>query len=261
MLELTQVHNKGILLSARYTSYRERIYERYSSLFQTDLQTLDIATVRRWGRAYRYYLHGWLPENHEASILDIACGRGRLLQFFLDAGYHEVHGVDLSAEQVALARAVTPNVVHSDALQYLSKHKCRFDLITGLDIIEHFQKDEALQFLELCFNSLKPGGRLILQTVNAESPWGMHHRYNDLTHELGFAPFLLNRLLSLVGFHEIDARETGPVPLGYSAASTVRWCVWQVIRAFLRVWNISETGSPGSGVYTRIFLISGKRPL
>jgi hypothetical protein len=45
--------------------------------------------------------------------------------------------------------------------------------------------------------------------------------------------------------------------LGYSTASTLRWCVWQAIRAGLKVWNIAETGDAGSGVFTRVFLISG----
>jgi hypothetical protein len=33
--------------------------------------------------------------------------------------------------------------------------------------------------------------------------------------------------------------------------------VWQALRAGLRLWNFVETGSSGSGVYTRVFVISG----
>lgn len=239
--------------------YRVRIYERYASRFQDAPQAFDLATARRWGRAYRYYLRGWLPAAGDARILDVACGGGKLLQFFLDAGYRDVHGVDVSPEQVALSRQVTPNVTHANVLDYLVLHKGEFDLITGLDIVEHFQKDEVLQFLDLCFGALKPGGRLVLQTPNAESPWGTHHRYNDLTHELGFNPNSLSRLLALVGFEAVEAREVGPVPVSYSVASTLRWLAWQTIRAGLKVWNISETGDAGSGVFTRVFLISGRR--
>ena len=239
--------------------YRARIYEEYATRFQSAPEVFDLENARRWGRAYRHYLRGWLPANRDARILDVACGGGKLLQFFIDAGYRDVQGVDVSPEQVALARQVTPNVTQADVLEYLSGQDGRFDLITGLDIVEHFRKDEVLRFLDLCFVALKPGGRLVLQTPNAESPWGTHHRYNDLTHELGFNPNALSRLLALVGFQATEAREMGPVPLGYSTPSTLRWVLWQAIRAALKVWNLAETGDRGSGVYTRIFLISGLR--
>jgi SAM-dependent methyltransferase len=241
------------------SDYRSRIYERYASRFQSAPATFDLDAARRWGRAYRHYLRGWLPQDHAARILDVACGGGKLLQFFLDAGYRDIHGVDVSPEQVALSRQVTPNVVQADVLEYLAEQSGRFDLITGLDIVEHFRKDEVLQFLDLCYVALKPGGRLVLQTPNAESPWGAHLRYGDFTHELGFNPNALFRLLELVGFSTVETREMGPVPLGYSFASGARWIAWQAIRMGLKLWNVAETGDAGSGVFTRVFLISATR--
>ncbi|MEJ5270320.1 MAG: class I SAM-dependent methyltransferase [Hydrogenophilus sp.] len=235
--------------------YRTRIYARYATNFQSAPPTFDVEAARLWGRAYRHYLRGWLPENRDARILDVACGGGKLLQFYLDCGYTDVHGVDVSPEQVALARQVTPNVVQANVLEYLGERQGHFDLISGLDIVEHFRKDEVLRFLDLCHAALKPGGRLVLQTPNAESPWMAAMRYGDFTHELGFNPNALARLLGLVGFTAIEAREQGPVPWGYSAASTLRWCFWQGIRAGLKVWNVAETGDAGSGVFTRVFLV------
>lgn len=245
------------LADAPGTDYRARIYEQYASRFQSAPKTFDVEAARRWGRAYRYYLRGWLPERRDARILDVACGGGKLLQFYLDCGYTDVHGVDVSPEQVTLARQVTPNVTQADVLKYLAGQAERFDFMSGLDIVEHFRKDEVLAFLDLCHAALKPGGRLVLQTPNADSPWMTAVRYGDFTHELGFNPNALSRLLALVGFEAIEPREQGPVPWGYSVASTLRWCVWQAIRAGLKVWNIAETGDAGSGVFTRVFLISG----
>jgi 2-polyprenyl-3-methyl-5-hydroxy-6-metoxy-1,4-benzoquinol methylase len=236
--------------------YRARIYERYASNFQGAQRSI-VEVSRILGRAWRWYFRGWLPPDRDARILDVACGGGKLLQFYLDAGYTDVHGVDVSPEQVALARQVTPNVTEANVLDYLAERKGHFDFISGLDIVEHFRKDEVLTFLDLCHAALKPGGRLVLQTPNAESPWMPSIRYGDFTHELGFNPNALSRLLALVGFKAIEAREQGPVPWDYSAASTLRWCVWQIIRAGLKVWNIAETGDAGSGVFTRVFLVSG----
>jgi hypothetical protein len=51
----------------------------------------------------------------------------------------------------------------------------------------------------------------------------------------------------------------GPIAYGHSAASSARYVIWQTIRAGLKLWNLAETGDPGSGVFTRVFLISAVR--
>ena len=211
----------------------------------------------RWGKAYRYYLRGWLPEGRDANIIDVACGGGRLLHFFKKQSYSRLSGVDISPDQVSLARQIIPGVLEGDVIEFLEAHREEFDLITGLDIVEHFHKPEVLRFLDACHAALRPGGRFILQTPNCDSPWGAAHRYNDFTHEVGFSPNALSRLLHMTGFTETEAREMGPVPFGYSMASTLRYLVWQAICMVLKIWNIAETGNAGSGVFTRVFLISG----
>lgn len=42
--------------------YRSRIYERYASCFQDAGAEFDAVAADRWGRAYDWYLRGWLPE-------------------------------------------------------------------------------------------------------------------------------------------------------------------------------------------------------
>jgi len=239
--------------------YRLRIYARYATGFQDAPETFDSAAAARWGKAYDHYFRGWLPANKHAAVLEVACGGGRLLHLLMSRGYERVTGVDISPEQVTLSRQVIPDVVQANAIEYLENHPTAYDLIVGLDIIEHFDKAEALRFLDACFASLRPSGRLILQTPNADSPWGTVHRYNDFTHELGFNPNAIGRLLKLVGFSRVDARELGPVPFGYSVASTLRAVLWQLIRVSLKFWNIVETGHPGSGVFTRIFVVSATK--
>ena len=239
--------------------YRTRIYKNYATNFQDAPKTFDEAAAWQWGRAQRYYLRNWLPQDKSAKVVDLACGGGKLLHFFKRMGYTNITGVDISPEQVKLARQVTPNVDEADVLEWLESNPASFDLITGFDIVEHFHKDEVLRFLDACHAALKPGGRLILQTPNADSPWGTVHRYNDFTHEVGFNPNALSRLLSLTGFQSIVSRETGPIPIGHSVKSTIRYLIWQFIRASLKLWNLAETGGVGSEVFTRVFLIAGEK--
>lgn len=239
------------------SNYRERIYASYGKSFQDAPENFDYNASLRWGRARRYHLRGWLPENKMARIVDLACGDGKLLHFFVEQGYQRVEGVDISPDQVALSSQVTPNVTQGNAIEFLEANPGQFDLITGFDIVEHFSKDEALRFLDAAYAALNSGGRLILQTPNAGVPWGAQTRYGDFTHELGFNPNALGRLLRVTGFSSYEARECDPPPYGLSLFSSIRSMLWQVIRLQLMAWNLIETGSTGDRVFTRVFLIAG----
>jgi 2-polyprenyl-3-methyl-5-hydroxy-6-metoxy-1,4-benzoquinol methylase len=249
---------KGVSSQVRRSStYRDRIYTNYGHNFQDAGDVFDQKAAERWSRSVAYHLRGWLPHDKNARILDAACGNGKLLFFFLKQGYTHLTGVDISPDQVALARQVIPNVRQESVLDHLEANPDTYDLITGYDIVEHFHKDEAIRFLEGCFHSLRSGGRLILQTPNAESPLCGAVRDGDITHELCFTPILLTRLMRMVEFDSIEVREPGPVPYGNSVISSIRYLLWMVIKAGLGLWNLAETGTIGSGVWTRVFLISG----
>jgi 2-polyprenyl-3-methyl-5-hydroxy-6-metoxy-1,4-benzoquinol methylase len=239
--------------------YRHALYEKYASEVQSTPEGSDLAVTQRWFRAYRYYLRDWLPASREARILDLACGNGTLLKFLRELGYGHLSAVDISPEQVQLARGVIPDVNQGDVLDFLKDRTGDADLIFALDIVEHLHKDEVLEFLSGCYAALTPGGRLILQTPNAMSPWGLGLRYGDLTHENSFTPQLLTQLLARCGFRDMQAREQGPIPWGYGWKSTVRYACWQLIRSALAVWNVIETGNTAGGVYSRVFLIVGRK--
>lgn len=244
--------------SGKQTSnYRQRAYASYGKNFQDAVEDFDYKASMRWGVARHYHLRGWLPESKAARIVDLACGGGKLLHFFIEQGYARVEGVDISPDQVALSRQITPNVTHGNVIEFLEANPSQFDLVTGFNIIEHFHKDEALRFLDASYAALTPGGRLILQTPNAGVPWGVQPRYGDLTHEIGFSPNTLERLLRMSGFSSVEARECAPPPYGLSLFSSIRFLLWQVMRLQLMVWNLIETGSIGGRVFTRVFMITG----
>lgn len=197
-------------------------------------------------------LRQWLPRSLDANCLDVACGAGQLLYALRQHGYRQLTGIDLSPEQVKVASKVCVNVKQGDAIEFLRASPAMFDLITGFDIVEHFRKDELFEFLDALYCALKPGGRLILQTPNAESPWGMTMRYGDLTHELAFSPMSLEYALRLAAFSDFQAKECGPYVHGIK--SLLRAFLWRMISAGLKVWNLAETGNTGSGIYTRVFI-------
>jgi 2-polyprenyl-3-methyl-5-hydroxy-6-metoxy-1,4-benzoquinol methylase len=240
--------------------YRERIYPQYAVNFQDAPEHFDVARAERWGRAYRYYFRGWLPEDRTSRIVEVACGGGRMLHHLKSLGYTNVTGVDVSEQQVQLAAQACKDVNLGDAIAYLSGNPGCFDLIIAMDLIEHFDKNEVFRFLDAAVAALAAGGRLILQTPNLDSPFGGSQRYNDFTHEVGFNPNSLSRIMALVGLRDVTSREQCPVPLGYSLLSSFRYVGWRLIRSVIIAINLIETGSPGAGVVTRVFLASGIKP-
>ena len=236
------------------SDYRDRIYAAYASRGRQLPSSPDPAAVGVRSRYLAQVLAGWLPDDRGASIVDLGCGTGDVLAAFETFGYTALAGVDLSAEQVRVAREIVPQVEQGDLFEYLADRRQAFDLITGFDVIEHLRKDEVLPFLEACHRALKAGGRLILQTPNAESPWGSAIRYGDFTHEVCFTPGSLEWLLRLSGLEDVEARETGPRPVGWRSRGRV--FLWRLMRLYVALWNLVETGSAGSGIYTRVFLVS-----
>lgn len=240
--------------------YREQLYQSYASLMDPAGGAAPGKGDAAAARVFSYHFREWLPVDRAAPILDVACGAGAFLNALQHLGYTHASGVDRSPEQVSIAKNAGSHAVEGNLFNLLGERHAEFALITGLDIIEHLSKDEALAFLDLCLRALRPGGRFILRTPNGASPWGGMVRYGDFTHEICFTPDLLVKLLTHVGFTSCTARECEPIPTGYSAKSSVRYVGWLGIRTVLKLWNVIETGSPAGGIYTRVFAATGLKP-
>jgi len=232
--------------------YRNELYQNYVSVQTPDWLEGGSREFAVWAGGVLKHLRGWLPADKSAKCLDLGCGSGRFLQTLRAAGYCNIHGVDLGPQAIEIARSKGLDVTHADFREYLHNSPGRFDLITAFDVIEHFAKDELLDVLRLFRDHLKPGGRLILQTPNALSPWGLSYRYHDLTHEWIFDPHCLIAALALAGFAQQQVREVPPYVHGFK--SGVRWLLWKLIWGGCAVWNLAETGSTQGGIYTRNLL-------
>lgn len=238
-------------------AFRDRVYEHYVSEMKPESLSAGIGSYEAWSQATDKRLKGWLPALKNEVILDLACGSGNVLHLLKATGYRNVTGVDRSPEQVDLARQFGFEVHCADVFEFLAKRSSDTDCVMAFDILEHLMKDEMFAFLDACAKALKPGGSLIIQTPNAESPWGMSIRYTDITHEQAFDPASLRHILRVAGFDGFEARECGPVVHG--VVSFGRRILWLGIRAGLVLWNLAETGSRGSGIYTRVFLARARR--
>jgi SAM-dependent methyltransferase len=152
-------------------------------------------------------------------ILDVGCGTGANLEML--ANFGEAEGVDVSAEALAFCRERGLQNVRQGEAEHLPYDDCLFDLVTGLDVVEHLDDDVA--GLREMRRVLHPGGYAFLFVPAFSFLWGVqddisHHRrrytlaglqraaceagfeieratYANITF---FAPILLGRLLMRV---------------------------------------------------------------
>ena len=184
------------------------------------------------------------------SVIDLGCGTGEFSWLACDQGAREVVGVNLSEEEINFAHPHVPaEFVHQDILTYLSGRPDEsVDRIYALNILEHLTKDDLVAVLEQSQRCLRGGGQLIAMVPNATSPFGTMTRYWDITHLLAFTPSSMRQLQKLCGFRSIEFREWGPRPHG--VISTIRYLLWQTIRAMIWFRLMVETSSGKGGIYT-----------
>jgi SAM-dependent methyltransferase len=110
-------------------------------------------------------------------ILDVGCGTGANLELL--AKYGKAEGVDVSTEALDFCRARGLENVRQGEAEKLPYADESFDLVTGLDVVEHLDDDVA--GLREMHRVLKPGGRALLFVPAFMFLWGVqddisHHR-------------------------------------------------------------------------------------
>lgn len=239
-------------------AYRDRTYAGYSLWAAGEDPEQQRRAELMAAEALLWRVRDWLPADRNARWLDVGCGSGALLEGLSRAGYTQVEGIDGSPEQLRRVESRSARVDCADAKDFLATHPDHFEVISAIDVIEHFDRTELYEFIDLLRGALKPGGLLLLQTPNAASPFFGAVRYGDLTHELAFSPSSLAGILTASGFVRWRALECAPYVHGI--ASAVRWVAWQLLRCALIAWNLVETGSRGDGVWTRVFVLKAEKP-
>jgi len=164
----------------------------------------------------------------DARILELGCGPGHMVEFLTRSGFTRVSGIDVSEEQIEMAKKRGINAQVIEASEMLSGTENSWDAIIAIDLVEHFYRDELLGFFTNIYNGLKCGGMLIIQTPNGQGLFPHQVIYGDLTHLTIFTPSSLKQILRLVGFEEIHFKETGPVP--NRLLGKIRLLLWTLIK-------------------------------
>ena len=147
------------------------------------------------------------------DVLDLGCGRGEFLDVLREAGV-SARGVDRNQEMADACHDRGLQVTAGDALQYLSAQAD--ESLGGLfaaQVVEHLEPDYLLQLLELGYRKLRPGSRIVLETINPACWYAFFSSYiRDVTHAQPLHPETLQYFLVASGFQAVDIRYSTPVP-------------------------------------------------
>lgn len=164
--------------------------------------------------AIRERLQSYLPYFEGASdVLDVGCGRGEFLDLLASRGITG-RGIDLNHEMAEGCRARGLDVTEADAVGYLSSlPDASLGGIFAAQVVEHLQPGYLLRFLELAFHTLRPGGRLVLETLNPACWVAFFESYiRDVTHVWPLHPETLKYLVVASGFTRATIEYRSPVP-------------------------------------------------
>ena len=224
-------------------NYRKKLYDVYVTTHTAGrYEVVSQTTVTGQYPVLRAYFGEFLPQNKDTRILDLGCGSGELVYWLRAEGYSDVGGVDISKEQLRRAEALgLGDLICEDLQTFLSHETDKYDLIIARDVLEHFTKDELMELLSHAHRALHPGGKIVIQTVNAANLfWGVL-RYGDFTHEIAFTEASIAQVLLASGFKNLCIRPQPPVARGLRSA--VRAVAWRGVQAIIRAYFLIERGS------------------
>ena len=141
-----------------------------------------------------------------APVLDVGCGRGEFLSLLAEAGV-EARGVDLDPDMAAFCRGQGLEVEEGDALAYLNDlDEGSLGGIFAAQFVEHLKPGPLTTFIALAASRLRPGGVLVLETINPLSLFALRNYFADLTHAQPLIPDTLLLLVKEAGFDSAEVR-------------------------------------------------------
>ncbi len=151
-------------------------------------------------------------ENSRKQLLDLGCGNGAFLLQARNAGWAVV-GVDFDSKAVEAARSQGLDI-RLGGVGELDPANEQFDVITLSHVIEHVH--HPVELLQACYELLKPGGFLWLETPNIASEG--HRLYGAAwrgleppRHLVLFTLESMYNALSTAGFAEVEVQPYRPL--------------------------------------------------
>lgn len=241
--------------------YRELLYNDYFNSQSGRTFQLNIEKkLQTESRILTKEILPLLPSDKNINILDMGCGFGSLIYTLKQNGYKNLKGIDLSEGQVKVAHEIgLPEVELQDLLPYLKNHSGTFDVITGIDIIEHFSKDELVEVIMCVKNALKPNGIAIFRTPNLDAPFATLFSNGDFTHENYLNYSSANQVMLSLGFKNIEVLNSFMETQGF-AKELFRKTMWFFMKSFIKLMIFSTARTTNAMVFSPNLIIKVVKP-
>lgn len=148
----------------------------------------------------------------QSNVLDVGCGRGEFLDLLREKGI-AAKGLDINSEMIEVCRSRGLDATAADARSYLAG--LADESLGGLiavQVVEHLQPAYLTELLALSFDKLRPGAKIILETINPTCWVAFFESYiRDLTHVKPLHPDTLQYLLQASGFSNVEVVYRSPI--------------------------------------------------
>lgn len=139
------------------------------------------------------------------NVLDIGCGKGSFLDLMKKYN-KKTYGLEPSQQAQAIATSKGHTIIDKDFF-YSSQNKVKFNLITMFQVAEHLSVQEIIDenIFSAIYNSLAPGGQLVIETPTYESDYAKEFKSDWRALEMPrhlviFSPKSLSKILTEKGF-------------------------------------------------------------
>jgi len=200
-----------------------------------------------------------LSTNKKSAILELGCGYGSLISLLKKNGYESVKGIDISEEQIQKAKELKiSNVFCDDIFAHLKTDNSTYDCILGIDIIEHFNKDEVMELLHLIKERLNHNGKVIFRTPNGDAPFGSTYYFGDFTHEIILNYFSAEQIMLTANYKNVLILPSSVKVRGFFK-NILRSMAWQLVRLSCKMILFASGKSTGKTLFTPNLIISARK--
>ncbi len=179
--------------------YFDRIADRYDDWYRT-------RTGRYVDRTEKWLVFSML-RTKSGKALDLGCGTGNYTLELKRRGF-DVIGLDASEGMLRIARSKGLNCIKGNAYSLPFPDES-FDLVLSVTMFEFIHEPEKV--LAEIYRVLKPGGEVLIGTMNGRSLWFLFKRLKSLFTETAYryarfyTPGELEALLRGAGFKNVES--------------------------------------------------------
>ena len=120
---------------------------------------------KKYINSFNEFILKQIKLNKDSKILDIGCGRGKILANLSNKLRlsNKPIGIDIENHKDKSTKIIFKKI---DAFSFISKTKLSFDLILIKQTIHLMEKRQAINLLSICKNKLNPNGKIIILSLD-----------------------------------------------------------------------------------------------